>query len=198
MLTGFAADASRRVGRAGARDGPTATYAALVVTVAGSRDGPDSDGPPPIHSTAMERALDADPAGAAPTAETTWIDGPLTLATPDPIARLTAVELAGLLRRRELSAMEALDATLDPRRAARPGAQPILRAALRPGARRSPQRADEVLARGEGGPLTGLPVTAKDSQWLAGVESAVGSLTMRGFVPGETSVALERFEAPAR
>jgi Asp-tRNA(Asn)/Glu-tRNA(Gln) amidotransferase A subunit family amidase len=149
----------------------------------------------------MERALDADttgaldvdPAGAAPTAETTWIDGPLTLATPDPIARLTAVELAGLLHRRELSAMEALDAVLARAERLVPALNPFS-VPLYDRARAAALHADEVLVRGEGGPLTGLPVTAKDSQWLAGVESAVGSLTMRGFVPGETAVALERLE----
>jgi len=130
----------------------------------------------------------------APAAEPAWIDGPLTLATPDPIARLTALELGGLLRRREISAVEALEATLD--RAARlvPAINPFS-VRLDERARLAARRADDVLARGEGGPLTGLPVTAKDSQWLAGVESAVGSLTLRGFVPRVTSVALERLEA---
>jgi Asp-tRNA(Asn)/Glu-tRNA(Gln) amidotransferase A subunit family amidase len=46
-----------------------------------------------------------------------------------------------------------------------------------------------------GGPLEGVPITVKDSQWLAGVESTYGSLTMRGFIPDRTTVALERLEA---
>ena len=62
-------------------------------------------------------------------------------------------------------------------------------------ARTAARHADTLLANGRGGPLTGLPVSAKDSQWLAGVESAHGSLTMRGFVPDRTAVVLERLEA---
>ena len=63
----------------------------------------------------MERGSIAD---AAPTAApaSTAAPAPTTEAgsaeTPDPIARWTAVELADLLRRRELSAIEAIDAIL--------------------------------------------------------------------------------------
>jgi len=139
----------------------------------------------------MEPATAADAALAAglPAAEAVP-----TGTLPDPVARLTAVELAGLLRRRELSAFEALDAILARVDRVGPALNPFS-VRLDERARDAAARADALLARGEGGPLTGIPLTAKDSQWLAGVESAVGSLTMRGFVPQETSVALARLEA---
>ena len=38
-------------------------------------------------------------------------------------------------------------------------------------------------------------MTIKDSHWLAGVTSAVGSRALADFVPGETSAAVERLEA---
>ena len=112
----------------------------------------------------------------------------------EPIARASAVELAGMLQRREIGALEALEAILE--RVERVGsAINPFSVRLDDRAREHARRADVLLARGEGGPLTGIPLTVKDSQWLAGVESAVGSLTMRGFVPDRTSAALDRLEA---
>lgn len=107
--------------------------------------------------------------------------------------QLTALELGALLRRREVSAVEALDAVLARTDVVGPAVNPFS-VRLDDRAREAAGRADAMLARGEGGPLTGVPVTAKDSQWLAGVESAYGSLTMQGFVPHQTTVALERLE----
>jgi Asp-tRNA(Asn)/Glu-tRNA(Gln) amidotransferase A subunit family amidase len=108
--------------------------------------------------------------------------------------QLTALELGALLRRREVSAVEALQAVLARADTVGPTINPFS-VRLDERAYAAARRADELLALGEGGPLTGVPVTAKDSQWLAGVESAYGSLTMQGFVPVETTVALERLEA---
>jgi amidase len=145
----------------------------------------------------MERGSSADAALAAePSSATepgTAAEPGLAAESPDPIARLTAVELAGLLRRRELSAGEALEAILARVERVAPALNPFS-VRLDERARSAAAHADVLLARGEGGPLTGVPVTAKDSQWLAGIESAVGSLTMRGFVPRETAVAIERLE----
>lgn len=108
--------------------------------------------------------------------------------------QLSALELGALLRRREVSAAEALEAVLARAEAVGPAVNPFS-VRLDDRGREAARRADERLARGEGGPLTGIPVTAKDSQWLTGVESTYGSLTMQGFVPQETTVALERLEA---
>src|SRR5262249_10106077 len=41
----------------------------------------------------------------------------------------------------------------------------------------------------------GIPLTIKDSHWLAGVTAAVGSHALADFVPRETSAAVERLEA---
>ncbi len=112
----------------------------------------------------------------------------------DRIPRLSAVELAGRLRRGELSAGDALEAVLARVELLAPAINPFS-VRLDDRARRAAAHADGILARGEGGPLTGVPITVKDSQWLAGIESAHGSLTMLGHVPVETAVALERLEA---
>ena len=104
---------------------------------------------------------------------------------------MPATELIEHLRRREVSAVELLEAVLARADALEPALNPFS-VRLDERARTAARHADTLLAHGRGGPLTGLPVTAKDSQWLAGVESAHGSLTMQGFVPERTAVVLER------
>jgi len=54
--------------------------------------------------------------------------------------------------------------------------------------------ADKLLAKGLGGPLCGLPITIKDSQWLAGVPCANGSRSLADFIPEETCAAVKRLE----
>jgi Asp-tRNA(Asn)/Glu-tRNA(Gln) amidotransferase A subunit family amidase len=109
------------------------------------------------------------------------------------VCQLSAIELGRALRARTLSAAEALDAVLD--RADRL-AGPINPFAVRldERARAAAARADAALARGEGGPLTGVPLTVKDSHWIAGVTAATGSLTRAHYVPNETSAVVERLD----
>jgi Asp-tRNA(Asn)/Glu-tRNA(Gln) amidotransferase A subunit family amidase len=110
------------------------------------------------------------------------------------VCQLSAVELGRALRSRALSAVEALEAVLD--RADRV-AGPINPFAVRldERARAAAARADVALARGEAGPLCGVPLTVKDSHWIAGVTAATGSLTREDYVPDETSVVVERLDA---
>jgi Asp-tRNA(Asn)/Glu-tRNA(Gln) amidotransferase A subunit family amidase len=61
-------------------------------------------------------------------------------------------------------------------------------------ARETAAAADATLARGEGGPLTGVPVTVKDSQWLAGVPTTFCSQAVEPLVPVETVAAVRRLE----
>jgi Asp-tRNA(Asn)/Glu-tRNA(Gln) amidotransferase A subunit family amidase len=109
------------------------------------------------------------------------------------IFELGAVELAAALRARELSAVDAL-------RAVQERADAI--AALNPFALRLDERAqaaalaaDDQLARGEGGPLCGVPLTVKDSQYVAGVPTTHGSSAVAPYVPPETVCAVRRLEA---
>jgi Asp-tRNA(Asn)/Glu-tRNA(Gln) amidotransferase A subunit family amidase len=113
---------------------------------------------------------------------------------PVDICDLSAMELGVALRRRELSAADALDAVL--RRADEiAGTVNPFSIRLDERARYAAREADTALARGEGGPLCGIPVTTKDSHWMAGVESTSASRTRRGFVPTETVGAIARLEA---
>jgi Asp-tRNA(Asn)/Glu-tRNA(Gln) amidotransferase A subunit family amidase len=117
---------------------------------------------------------------------------PQTVAPPDDeICRLSATELVKLLRARELTAVELLDRVLTRADEVAEVVNPFS-VRLDDAARGAAREADRLLDRGEGGPLTGLPVSVKDSQWLAGVESTYGSRARLGSVPQETLGAVER------
>jgi Asp-tRNA(Asn)/Glu-tRNA(Gln) amidotransferase A subunit family amidase len=110
------------------------------------------------------------------------------------VSWMTAADLQAALRGRELSAVEVLDAVIRRSEAVNPKIN-ALALPLFERAREAAQRADQALARGEGGPLCGIPVTIKDSQWLAGFPCKNGSKTLEGFVPRKTCAAIERLEA---
>ncbi|MDQ6773663.1 MAG: amidase [Candidatus Dormibacteraeota bacterium] len=105
--------------------------------------------------------------------------------------RLSATELLPLLRAREVSAHELLEEVLDRSDRLHEALNPFS-VRLDDRARSAATAADAALGRGEGGPLCGLPVTIKDSHWLAGVESAYGSPSRKGFVPDENTGAVDR------
>ncbi|MGA2928970.1 MAG: amidase, partial [Solirubrobacteraceae bacterium] len=110
------------------------------------------------------------------------------------VCELTAVALRTALCRRDVSATEVLNAVLE--RAGRV-AEAINPFAVRldERARHAAAAADSALARSEGGALCGIPLTVKDSHYLAGVSAAAGSHAAAGFVPAGTSAAIERLEA---
>jgi Asp-tRNA(Asn)/Glu-tRNA(Gln) amidotransferase A subunit family amidase len=107
--------------------------------------------------------------------------------------QMTATELVQALRTGALSAVEAL-ASVEARADEVAARVNPFAVRLQERARAAAEQADALLVRGEGGPLCGVPVTTKDSQWLAGVESTSGSLVNRGFVPAETAEATIRLE----
>lgn len=112
----------------------------------------------------------------------------------DDVCALGAVELAGMLRARELSAAEALEAVLERADGVGPNVNPFaLRLDER--ARTAAEEADRLLARGEGGPLCGVPVSIKDAIWVEGVPCAHGCRALADFTPPESSLAVERLGA---
>jgi Asp-tRNA(Asn)/Glu-tRNA(Gln) amidotransferase A subunit family amidase len=106
---------------------------------------------------------------------------------------MSALDLAGTLRRQEVSAVEVLDAVLQRADDVGPALNPFAHR-LDDRAWQAALRADEARRRGEGGPLCGVPVTVKDSRWIAGVESNHGSRSLIGHVPTETCAAVQRLE----
>ncbi len=110
------------------------------------------------------------------------------------VCDLSATELAAALRRRELTPLDALEAVLERADAITEEVNPYaLRLDER--ARAAATAAGEMLARGAGGPLTGVPLTVKDSHYIAGVPTMHASLAVEPYVPAETVAVVERLEA---
>ena len=113
----------------------------------------------------------------------------------DDLCLLPAVELAGLLRRRELSARELLDASL----ARADAVDPLLNALVTrddDAARRQAAELDDALVRtGPVGPLHGLPVAHKDLLPTAGMRTTWGSTIHARVVPTEDAVLAARMRA---
>jgi Asp-tRNA(Asn)/Glu-tRNA(Gln) amidotransferase A subunit family amidase len=105
--------------------------------------------------------------------------------------QLSAEGLAAAIRGGEVSAAEALESVLARADAVAPALNPFA-IRLDDRAREAAAGADAAIRRGDAGPLAGVPVTIKDSQWLAGVPSPAGSLLRQDFVPDETCGAVQR------
>ncbi|MDN5856555.1 MAG: amidase [Actinomycetia bacterium] len=110
------------------------------------------------------------------------------------IAFASARTLAARIARRELSAVEVLDAQLARMEALNPG----LNAVVSPdpdAARDSARRADDVLARGyDVGPLHGVPITLKDGHDVAGMRTTLGT-SMLDRVPDRDGTVAARLRA---
>src|SRR5438128_2235373 len=113
------------------------------------------------------------------------------------LTELTISEAARLLRLHSSSAGELVTAHVKRIE----DIDPLVRAYLRFTPELWEKQADEAdqkLSRGEGGPLTGIPVAVKDVLCVKGVETTAGSRILRGFKPPYTGTAVGRlFEAGA-
>lgn len=111
---------------------------------------------------------------------------------PPEICRLSAVEMASLIRAGKLSARETLEAHLNHIERVNPKVNAIVTLACDQ-AREAAKRADEMQARGRTpGPLHGLPVAHKDLQLTRGIRTTFGSRIFRDFIPDEDSPLVER------
>ena len=113
------------------------------------------------------------------------------------LTELTIADAARLLRLHSISASELVTAHIE--RIER--VDHLVKAFLRftpEMYERQADEADEKLKRGEGGPLTGIPLAVKDVLCVRGVETTAGSQILRGFRPPYTGTAVGRlFEAGA-
>jgi aspartyl-tRNA(Asn)/glutamyl-tRNA(Gln) amidotransferase subunit A len=99
---------------------------------------------------------------------------------------LTIAEAAAALRRRDFTARELTDAHL----AAVGALNPRLNAFItvdEDGARAGADAADLALARGDAGPLAGIPIAMKDLFCTKGVRTTAASRILGNFVPGYES-----------
>ena len=104
-----------------------------------------------------------------------------------------AIEQRIALDHGEISSLELLEETIAHTEQLIPFINPIA-LKLYDRARKAAMEADKNRSRTKVGPLSGLPITIKDSQWLAGVPCANGSVTLKDFIPQQTSQAVERLE----
>lgn len=108
------------------------------------------------------------------------------------ICQLSAVELARLIRAKELSARDVVRAHLERIDRVNPGVNAIVTLVADRAMERA-RAADEEVAHGRDvGPLHGLPIAHKDLQPTKGIRTTFGSPVYRDFVPSEDSLLVER------
>jgi amidase len=111
------------------------------------------------------------------------------------ICTLSAVELARLIRTKQLSSREVVGAYLAQIDRINPRVNAIV-TLVADGAMERAAGADEALAGGEEvGPLHGLPIAHKDLQPTRGIRTTFGSPIYKDFVPDEDSLLVERVRA---
>lgn len=105
-----------------------------------------------------------------------------------------ATKLAELIRAREVSSAEVVQAHLDRIEAANPKINAVV--TLAEGALDAAKAADEALSAGAGaGPLHGVPFTVKDSFDTAGVLTQRGSPIFQGRVPDTDATSVARMKS---
>lgn len=111
------------------------------------------------------------------------------------LCQLGAAELAGLLRRREVSAVELMSAHLDRIERTNPQVNAIV-TLVATQAMAGAVAADEALTRGDQvGPLHGLPVAHKDLIDTAGIRTTQGSPIFADHIPDTDDLIVTRLRA---
>ena len=109
-----------------------------------------------------------------------------------PLEFLSIEEARRLLRKKEISPVELVDAAL----ARIERGNPMLNAFLTivaDEARRQGRAAERAIRRGNAsGPLHGIPISLKDNFWTRGIRSTAGSKILANFVPNEDSDVASR------
>ena len=108
---------------------------------------------------------------------------------------LSATALGELIRKREVSPVEATEAYLE-RIDAVDGALHSYITVCRQAALQAARAAEQALTRGEyRGPLHGVPYAVKDQFWTRGVLTTGGSILLGDFVPQEDATVVARLHA---
>ena len=146
----------------------------------------ESGMPDPITRREAGQILGAAGAAAAAT--------PLLAAESSDICFLSAVEMAALVRRKKLSAREAMAAHLKQIERINPKVNAIVTLAA-DRAMENARKADEAQAHGATlGPLHGLPVAHKDLVETAGIRTTFGSPLFKDYVPKHDAIIVERIK----
>jgi len=106
------------------------------------------------------------------------------------LAENTLTELSAALRARQVSSLELVDLALD--RMARHAGLNAFISTDPDGARAQARAADALIARGEAGPLTGIPLAHKDIFCSRGLRTTCGSRMLADFVSPYDATVVER------
>ena len=113
----------------------------------------------------------------------------------EPLHYTDATQLAALIRARQVSSREVVQAHLDRTGAVNPKINGVV-TLMAEAALMAADRADAAVAAGaELGPLHGVPFSIKDTMDTAGIPSQRGSLLFAGFIPDRDATAVARFKA---
>ena len=107
---------------------------------------------------------------------------------------LSAREAGELLRDRQVSAQELTQAALDRIDAVEPQVKAFV-TVTRERALTQAAQADDALADGRAGPLTGIPMQFKDNMCTRGVATTCSSRMLESFVPPYNATVVERLES---
>ncbi len=119
----------------------------------------------------------------------------IAITESQPIHYQDATALAALIRARQLSSRDVVQAHLDRIDAVNPKINGIV-TLMADGALKGADAADKAVASGADlGPLHGVPFTIKDSFDTAGVLTQRGSKLFEGFIPEKDATAVARFKA---
>ena len=112
------------------------------------------------------------------------------------ICKLSAVELASRISKRELSSRDVVSAFLDRIEAVNPIVNAIVSPRPREDILREAEAADAMHGRGTGqGPLFGLPIAIKDLARTKGLATTFGCRAMADWIPDEDEAFVERIRA---
>lgn len=121
-------------------------------------------------------------------------DADTTALPPTDLTRLTATEVAALIRQGNVSALDAVNASLDRIGQVNPRLNAVV-SMRSDDARRDAERADAAVARGALlGPLHGVPMTIKDSFDTAGLRTTYGTTGRTSFVPASDATVVARLK----
>ena len=111
------------------------------------------------------------------------------------IGYMSAIDMSALIKKRELSPVEVMDAILDRVEKLNPKVNAYC-TLVADEARQQARDAEALVMKGEEiGPLHGVPVSVKDLVFTKGVRTTSGSRIYENFVPEEDAIIVERLKA---
>lgn len=143
-------------------------------------------------SLSRRRFLGATAAAGGAMALARFSPGGFAVPTGSDLVSKSATELGKLIREKQVSSVELVEAYLKQIEAVNPRINAVV-AVCADRAKAEAKMADAKLARGEvSGPLHGVPFTIKDSLETEGVVSTAGSLGLKKYIPSKDATVVAR------